>query len=899
MVLLNIPFVQQRVGRVVSSELAHWLGTGVSVGRIELGLPNRLILEDIAIADQSGGNLASVSRATAKVSLFSLLSGEVSVGTAQLFGLQMHLRKEHPEAVPNYQFVLDALASKDSVQQQTDLHVRINSLLVRKGTVTYDVLSEPLTPDTFNVNHLDFNNIVANISLKALTNDSLNAAIRRMSFEERQSGFRLNNLNFHMMGNKQQALVKTFNIELPATAISMDSIRLSYDLPNLRNLADDVQFDFLLASPKVTLRDFSAFLPLFRSFNEPLSMRLSANGTLNSLHCPVLAVNAGNHILAEGNAAFSSLSVPDSAYVRGRLERLRIDEQGIPIMLRNLNAGSDNGSAFFQRLGTADFSGDIDGYFDSFVANGLLRTALGNVTGLVRLTAATQDRPLHYAGELEAMNFQLGRLLAEEDLGRVTMEMDFDGHAAEKEYPDMKVKGLVSALEYKDYTYERIDLDGEYRQGGFNGTMRVDDENLQLSMNGNFNLRSAVPVYDFTARLGHLRPAMLHLTDTLRQTEASGILRANLHGHNIDDMIGSIDLDSVAFSTDEENYFLRNFHVAAGQEADGSKLIDVESEVLRGQIKGAFSSQTLPASIMKILERYIPSLVNAGSRKKQTSNVFEFSFRVANTDMLAAISEIPIKIYSQSVLSGFVNERLQQLRVEGFFPRLRYDDRFIESGTVLCDNEDGRLHLNVRFNNVSQSSSMNVSAQAYVRNDSLEASVNWGNNGVRTYSGRLAALTHFERVEKDRESALKTTVHVQPSDIVISDTLWNIQPSTVTFEDGKVAIDDFLIHHEDRHLSVNGLLSDSEADSVYLDLKGIDLKYVFDVADLGVNLSGFATGPAVASHVMKEPKLNADLFIESIGFEDGYLGDAQAHLEWHHPVEGLYIDVDITEQELA
>lgn len=898
-VLLNIPFVQRHAGRVVSSELSSLLGTEVKVGRVEFGLPNRLIVEDIALADQTGAPLAGVSRASAKISLLSLLSGKVSIGTAQLFGLQMHLQKDHPEAIPNYQFVLDALASKDSTQQQTDLHVRINSLLVRKGTVTYDVLSEPLTPDTFNVNHLDFNNIVANISLKALTKDSLNAAIRRMSFEERQSGFKLDNLNFHMVGNKQQTLVKTFNIELPDTRISMDSIHLSYDLPNVKNVADDVQFDFQLGSPKVTLRDFSAFLPLFRSFTEPLSMQLNANGTLNNLHCPVLAVNAGNHIVAQGNALFSSLSVPDSAYVRGRLERLRIDEQGIPMMLRNLNAGSDNGSEFFQRLGTTNFSGDIDGYFNSFNANGLIETALGNLRGNVKLSAAKQTNPLNYAGNLEAVDFQLGKLLAQDDLGNVSLAMDFNGHVAEKGYPDMKVKGLISALEYKDYTYEHIDLDGEYRQGGFNGAVLVDDENLQLSMVGNFNTQSSVPVYDFTARLNNLRPAMIHLTDTLRHTEASGVLRANLRGHNIDDMIGSIDLDSMAFSTEDESYFLRNFHVAANKEADGSKLIDVDSEVLKGQIKGAFSYQTLPASIMKILERYIPSLVSSGSQKKQSSNVFEFSFRVANTDMLAAISEIPIKIYSQSMLSGYVNERLQQIRVEGFFPRLRYDDRFIESGRLLCDNQDDRLNLDVRFNNVSASNSMNVSAQAYVQNDSLSASINWGNNGARTYSGRLAALTHFERVEKEHKSALKTTVQVQPSDIIISDTLWNIQPSTITLEGGKVAIDDFLIHHEDRHLSVNGLLSDSEADSVYLDLKGIDLKYVFDVADLGVNISGFATGPAVASCVMKEPKLNADLFIESIGFEDGYLGDAQAHLEWHHPVEGLYIDVDITEQELA
>lgn len=898
-ILLNIPFVQQSIGRMVSRELSKTLGSELSIGHVELGLPNRFILENVTLKDPSGEEMASIARTSAKISLMSLFSGKISIGTAQLFGLQMRLQKEHPEATPNYQFILDAFAPKDSTESKTNLNVRINSLLIRNGVVSYDVLSEPLTPDTFNVNHLNFNDIVANISLKALTNDSVNAAIRRMSFQELHSGFQLNNLNFHVMGNKQQALVKTFNIELPATSIKMDSIRLNYNLPEIKNIADDVNFDFLLESRRVTLRDFSAFLPLFKSFTDPLTLRLKADGTLNNLRCPQLAINADNHVVAEGNATFSNLSHPDSAYVRGRLARLRSDVLGIPMVLRNLNAGSDNGSEFLQRLGTLSFSGDIDGFLHSFNANGLLQTDLGGLQAKMSLSSAKANAPLHYTGELETSDFLLGQLLAQKDLGKVSMEMELSGDAVPQGYPTIKMNGLISSLVFKDYTYQNILLDGEYTHGGFNGNLLLDDENVQLSLNGNFNTQSALPVYDFTARLDRIYPAVIHLTDTLRQTKASGILRANFRGHTLDDMIGSIDLDSLSFSTEEEEHFLRNFHVDASIAEDGNKLIHLNSEVMKGEIRGAFSYQTLPASIMKILERYIPSLVSAGNQKKQSSNVFEFSFNLSNTDMLAAITEIPVKLYSQSVLSGYVNERLQQIRVEGFFPRLRYDNRFIESGTLLCDNQDDRLRLNVRFNNVYQQNSMNVSAQAFVQNDSLQASVNWGNNGARTYSGRLAALALFERVQTDRKSALKTTIQVQPSNLVISDTLWNIHPSMVTIENGKVAIDNFLINHEDRHLSVDGLLSESEEDSVYLDLKGIDLKYVFDVADLGVNLSGFATGPAVASSVMKEPKLNADLFIQSIGFENGYLGDAQAHLEWHHPVEGLYIDVDITEQELA
>ena len=52
MVLLNIPYVQQKIALLVSGELSSLLHTEVSVRRVKLGLLNRLIVDDIYIADQ-------------------------------------------------------------------------------------------------------------------------------------------------------------------------------------------------------------------------------------------------------------------------------------------------------------------------------------------------------------------------------------------------------------------------------------------------------------------------------------------------------------------------------------------------------------------------------------------------------------------------------------------------------------------------------------------------------------------------------------------------------------------------------------------------------------------------------------------------------------------------------
>ena len=42
-----------------------------------------------------------------------------------------------------------------------------------------------------------------------------------------------------------------------------------------------------------------------------------------------------------------------------------------------------------------------------------------------------------------------------------------------------------------------------------------------------------------------------------------------------------------------------------------------------------------------------------------------------------------------------------------------------------------------------------------------------------------------------------------------------------------------------------------------------------------------------------------DLFIRSLGLNDGLLGDANIHGEWHHEVKGIYLDAHIREKDIA
>ena len=96
-------------------------------------------------------------------------------------------------------------------------------------------------------------------------------------------------------------------------------------------------------------------------------------------------------------------------------------------------------------------------------------------------------------------------------------------------------------------------------------------------------------------------------------------------------------------------------------------------------------------------------------------------------------------------------------------------------------------------------------------------------------------------------------VDVKPTDVILNDTLWKIHPSQVVVDSGRVDVNNFYFSHQDRYVRINGRLSENPKDTVKVDLKDINMGYVFDIASISddVNFEGDATGTAYASGVLK------------------------------------------------
>lgn len=879
----------------VAEELSDLLNTRVTIGRINIGLLNRIIIDDVLLDDQDEQEMLKVTRLSAKFDIMPFFKGKISISSVQLFGFNINLQKKTPDSPPNFKFVLDAFASNDTVKKNNSLDLRINSILIRRGRMAYHVLSEEETPGKFNAKHIHLQNIIANISLKALSKDSINLGIKRLSLDEKVSGFSLKKMSLKLVANSRQTSIDNFAIELPETSLKLDTIHLIYDsLKAFDHFTEQVRFSFRTLPSQITLKDISPFLPALSHFKEPISLDMEVKGTVNQLTCSHLEITADNRqFRLKGDVALQDLSHPQDAYVFGTLSELTATTRGVGFLVRNLSHDYNGVPPVLERLGNVSFRGEVSGYFTDIVTYGQLHTDLGGVNMDLKLSSDKSKGLFAYSGAVKTTDYKLGKLLANEQLGEITFNLDVHGRHVTDRLPVVELKGLIASVDYSRYRYENITLDGEYKQGGFNGKVALDDPNGSIYLNGDVNVSSRIPTFNFQAIINKLRPHDLNLTSKYPDTEFSLKLRANFTGGSVDEMIGEINVDSLEFMSPEKQYFMNNMNIRASKQNNENQL-RLTSEFLTASVEGKFQYHTLPASILNIMRKYVPSLILPPKKPIETHNNFQFDIHIYNTDILSTIFDIPLTVYTHSTLKGYFNDPLQRLRVEGYFPRLQYKNNFIESGMILCENPSDHIRARVRLTNLKKKGAVNLSLDAQAKDDNISTTLNWGNSAAVTYSGQLAAVAKFLRTEGEKP-LLKAMVEVKPTDIILNDTLWQIHPSQVVVDSGKVDVNNFYFSHQDRYVRINGRLSDNPQDSVKVDLKDINMGYVFDIASISddVNFEGDATGTAYASGVFKKPVMNTRLFIKNFSLNQGRLGDLNIYGEWDNENRGIRLDASI------
>lgn len=113
-IALQIPFVQQFTKEKAITYLEGKIKTKVSIERIKIGLPKKIILEGVYFEDQQKDTLLAGKKLAVDISLFKLLNNKVEINSVQLEGIVANIDR-NLQSEFNFDYILKAFTSAEKI----------------------------------------------------------------------------------------------------------------------------------------------------------------------------------------------------------------------------------------------------------------------------------------------------------------------------------------------------------------------------------------------------------------------------------------------------------------------------------------------------------------------------------------------------------------------------------------------------------------------------------------------------------------------------------------------------------------------------------------------------------------------------------------------------------------
>ena len=861
-VMVHIPYVQQSLASGVASVISSKLNTRVEIGRVDLGFLNRLVIDNTTIYDQGGKPMVRAARLAVRIDLLQLVEGRIRISSAQVFSTHFTLYRANAASAPNFQFALDALASKDSTKAKTPLDLSVNSFIMRHCSVKYDQLDRPHTPGRFNPAHLHITNIGTYIRLNALTDDSLNVALNTLSATE-QSGVKVDAMSLSLVAGGSECRLRDLSLRLPHSHIAIADITARY-----RRLADgkvdmgSLRYSALVKSASITPSDLSPVVPQLADYRNPLQLRLSASGTAKRVNVNRLQITSPSGELSASADGWYEASKPHASW---------------SVNIHDLHSSLK----ILQPLSYVGLRGSA-----SCTTSGVITTA-----AVVNTDAGSADVNMtlsanrHFSGTLAASDIALGTLLNDSRLGDVSASLSLSGSLPKGKRPTVTAEGEVSKFAYNGYTYSNININGSYADNTVKGSLIIDDPNISLVAQGEYADLGKGKQLVVEAQLDHFRPSVTRLTDKWGDAVFSSSITADLQASGVNDSKGVVTIGHFRMQSSSDTCTINNLQVRGGFDSHEHYLV-MESDFGYAMLTGHFNYSSLVSSVTSQIGRHIP-VIAPKNKDYEGDNNFTLIAHLNSTKWMRPLLGVPLDIRRPLLLRTNVSDASKSMVVECEAPLFIYDGATFSHANVNLHSHADSLICSAEVKKHQDNGDiLDLSTRCNAADNLVDMSLGWLNEGKSR--GCLNATSSFG---KNSQGVTYAHVVVKPSDLTIGDKTWLVKSSDIHYTPKHIDIREFTIAHDRQHIIVNGTASASKSDSLHIDLNGIDVRYVLDLVNFHpVDFDGSASGKALIVAPFGDMSAHADLTVRDFLFERGRMGVLSANVNWNKQESQIDID---------
>lgn len=915
-IVLSLPSFQEMVARRAETELSALLDMKVEIGRLSISPFNRVTLERIALSDSTGAHAIDVERLGAGINLWQYLAHDrIVLDYAELIGLDARLTRDSVGAPLNIQPLIDALSPKDKTKPPTLFDLRINTVVIRTSTVSYDLLSVPKRESGFDANHVKITGLRADIQLPQLKNDDFIIDLRRLALNE-QSGFSIERLSGYFHISDKELSAKNIDLRLPASQLRINDQMLTYDgFDNLSARWKEMPFDIKIMRPsRISTSDLVAFLPSMEGLDMAFDIDLHASGTANS-------IDLKNFELASGGVA----DIKARATLNGLIDCPEGPAVDIPMLKAEINTHEA-----LEAIGRFVAIGNRERTILANLAQAKLElTGVGNNSnGFVEAKLSGRGASLSFDGNYSSASGKLlndakidgsmtidefdgSRLFAStglplEQLTSLSADLSFDLTAHKGVMPDGSAELSLRQATYKGISIGELQLDVAKRGNNCEATLLADNALMFADVDVRGSIGAKHKSIDLTAEVRNLDLSLFDSRASAGSSRLSIDAAAKLSGSTIDDVVGRIEVDRLTYDrTGHEALVLNDLLFEAIRGADADSLL-LTSEIVDASAVGQFHISTLPSVCKTLVGQTLPALLNEGNpapphefwSNAANQNRLTYTATVKTLEPLRALVKLPIGVLDNVRIFGEIDSERRRLTANIDAPYLSQGNKLIEHTAITAgiNGDDGmsRGYFNFTTTLPTKKGPMTLTTTASANENCVDSEVEWKIDRERDFSGHLAMTASFNRSSDD--GSLATDLRINPGRMVFNDTVWTVDPSLVAVHGKVIEVEDFRVWRDKQYVKINGRASELPTDTLTLSLNDVNLDYVFETLDIptamfGGNVTGdlFATELLTPTPHAFTPKLD----VRRLTYNYSLLGDAEIRSAWNNSTRGIMLAANI------
>lgn len=896
--LLLSPFVQTRLVKFITQRIEETTGVSIRIGGVDFRPMRSLVLNDVLLKDFKSDTLLYCRDIRIKADSFNIIKRTFVIEEILFDGATFNLWVEDSTNITNIEMWLESLqrnrpeeSPADGVRNagSPDWLVGLKRIGMRNSRFTYR--EEILDTVEYGVNWTDVDCRELNVDISKIdfSGSPQHMEVSDLCFVEK-SGLIVKNMGGKVRMSASNLLITDCHFEFERSSVELARLEFNWtpDQHDWKYFTTRMQQYYELGNSSVSFVDLAYFNDILRGIDNTVKCRGVVSNTINLLEGRDLHFELGDNTVFQGS--FKSAGLPD------------VWNTFFDIELRKARLGTEDLSTVYlpwfdryipvpqplYRLPYIDFEQiTFKGTFSEFIvkANSVTPSLSGQLSfayGPCRDSLREECEAMGGLFNFDRIDF--GKFTGYDFLGGGRLEGSYDGFrdrhgfriGANAGVRNLHINGgvLSEAEVALDVTDDRIQLTASAGDSVLQGNaaMTYDFSNTMRNM----ELRGEIALNDLDY-WGMGLGAGKEKTGIVFSLDHSGTGERSFSRIALTDIyyingLGRFDIDSLCIEDTRDGKYNRT---------------SVRSDVADVSIEGHFKELQATPFMLKLIHNYLPSHTQKRYQWKE-NNEYLKKFDFIYSMNLKDANRILKVIYPQvSVSHGTrINSRFRH--GDEKLNLLLTADTLSYGGINLIGSEAGisgdpeKLDILYKASKIVYGDGYqlhNVRNRLKLADSHLDDTLNWGNWGKKTYSGNLSANVTFTPGEKP--DTYDTDILIHPGVIIIDDSVWRVDRSTVGIRGKEVTIKDFAVRRGDEHLTVAGKISENPDEELHVNARKLNLEYFARIAlKRHLGLFGMTTGKLTLQDYYKDFMLLSDFEIKHWGINRDTLGTMRLRSYW-------------------